>query len=1512
MMNWPLPQDFNEAVQNPSIAFADPDLKGGQPVVGPRGLPLPRSGNFADVYQIRGADGRDWAIKCFTRPVVGLDARYAKIDDALTRANLPFSIKFNFLAEGIRARGQWQPALKMEWVEGLLLNQVVRENKDRPAILAALGQMWSRLCKRLRDAGIAHADLQHGNVILVPGSRPGAFGLKLIDYDGMYVPALANSPSGESGHPNFQHPDRAAGRVYSPDLDRFPHLVIATALKGLECCGPALWDKYDTGDNLLFVEDDFRKPSGSELMRSLWDSGHPAVQALVGRLAVACVKPIPQTPWLDVVAPDGQPLPLDAARTREASAALGFAIAETVPVEATLAATPPDPSAVFAGLDLHDDPAPARARQPDAEKSRPARDKPARKTREAEKAAGQKLPVVPVAIALGVLLAAGAAVGAVFLFNKKKPDDAAQTAPPDERKPEPPREREKGRPVPPDDSARKPDREPDPDSSTEKKNPPQSPVAGPAEPGVRWTAQVGPFQTGAVLNFTPDGSVVAVAHYQNRGLSAFDARTGAPRALSTKLPRVVSANSLLPVDGPGIGGYNPAARALYGWRLDTNDALPAVPVPDLPAPPGDPSPEPWVWFAPNRKAVVVARPTLRRGMEFVPGPFRVFVAGANEGDWTPVVSDTWRFGWMHFTADSSRLLVSESTGRTRWFKLPSGEVEAEWVFGAKEPDNTGSNRSVGISADGGLILHHGRTDRRSGMFLLDGKTGAEKRFFGPNYQMVNASISADGRTVALCRSDEPPGGFTIDVIDTATGQVTASVPVPDGGGNPVAAARILPDGKAVAVYLPRDGKLTVYDVAGVGGGGLVAGGGGPAGGPENWPVAAPNLDPTSNPQMTLRWEAKTKRSVWTKVSADGEWVLARDAGSPTVQVYSSRTGALAGEFGNGTPLWEFIPLTDGNVASWAPGTAAAVVWNPATRREVRNLLVGNSPQLKGEIEFDVSPDQRYVVAGYRVSGGDRNPALVGQVRVFDTKAHRDVVTLDVRAPRYRFLADGRLLVADADRCRWFTLPDGAPAGEVAMPFGGKGQVAAISPNGSRLLFNPAGPSAIVEARTGKVLARLPFGVAPVYSAFSPDGRLVITVSFPPQTPTGDSSLDVIDLQTGRFAGRFSLDATGTLNVNTAAFTPDGKAVVLGRNRQIVQLIDMPGAVVAKAKNPGPGAKAGGPIDLKPKWVAPVNTRNVVATICIDPDAQAVFLGNTIGPSFAAIDLKTGQPRPGFAGLNRGVSTFFRLDRGRVGTYVMGDNEVFLWTGKTGQPIVGKHPVPDPPPGAGEAIRKLVALSPNGRYLVYARTAFFGGNFPEVPFRLMDTSTGKDILALDWKAGSVHFTADSSRVLLAEYAGRFRWFKLPTGEADGAWDFGEPRPGRYHQVTSMSADGRVVGYLGPGPNKAADAQGAYLLDGQTGANTRQFGKEYGYVFPVYLSADGRLAAVMRAPDPNGNDSVVDVVESATGAVVGRATVATTNRLIPTFELSPDGRALVVHDYGGGKLYLFELPAAGAAG
>jgi hypothetical protein len=126
-------------------------------------------------------------------------------------------------------RDSHEDALKVHGIS----NEFLRDNAGTTPYLEALFLMWVRLAKRLRQAKIAHGDLQHGNVLLVPGANPSKLGLKLIDYDGMWVPALAKSPSGEVGHANYQHPLRATQAAYGPDSDRFTHLVVGCALRAL-------------------------------------------------------------------------------------------------------------------------------------------------------------------------------------------------------------------------------------------------------------------------------------------------------------------------------------------------------------------------------------------------------------------------------------------------------------------------------------------------------------------------------------------------------------------------------------------------------------------------------------------------------------------------------------------------------------------------------------------------------------------------------------------------------------------------------------------------------------------------------------------------------------------------------------------------------------------------------------------------------------------------------------------------------------------------------------------------------------------------------------------------------------------------------------------------------------------------------------------------------------------------------------------------------------------------------
>jgi hypothetical protein len=344
-MAWPLSQDYNEAVQNPATSFADPDLRAAQPALNTLGMPLPRSGNFADVYELRGAGGARWAVKCFTREIPRLRERYAQIAEHLGRAGLPFVVEFQYVEQGIRVGSSWYPVLKMRWVEGYLLNEFVRDNLGKPEVLSALGRLWPKMGRRLRKAQVAHADLQHGNVLLVPGSTPRALALKLIDYDGMWVPTLAHLPSHEVGHPAYQHPKRLAQGIYSSEVDRVPLLVVACALRALELCGRPLWDRYDNGDNLLFRPVDLAAPGQSALFRELWEVPDRALHHLLVYLVAALTGSLAEVPLLENVWVDGNTRPPDPAQEQEVAATLGGGPALTRPTPAKL----PEP-AILQGI----------------------------------------------------------------------------------------------------------------------------------------------------------------------------------------------------------------------------------------------------------------------------------------------------------------------------------------------------------------------------------------------------------------------------------------------------------------------------------------------------------------------------------------------------------------------------------------------------------------------------------------------------------------------------------------------------------------------------------------------------------------------------------------------------------------------------------------------------------------------------------------------------------------------------------------------------------------------------------------------------------------------------------------------------------------------------------------------------------------------------------------------------------------------------------------------------------
>lgn len=297
MPRLPTPGDYQQAVQHPESAFGDPELRAAEPEAGPLGLPRVVTGAFAAVFALEGAGRSRWAVKCFLTEVRDQQARYRAIAAALREAALPWTIPFDYQPAGIAVDGRRFPLVKMAWVDGVPLNRWVAENLGRPERLLEVADRWGALLADLGAAGIAHGDLQHGNVLV--GEEGGRFTLTLVDYDTMYVPALRGRTSPEIGHRNYQHPDRDASD-FGPELDHFAGRVVDLALRAC-AVRPDLWGRYDTGENLLFRASDFYDPGRSPLFAEL--ATLPELAPRVEALRAACLLEPADVPPLGGEAP---------------------------------------------------------------------------------------------------------------------------------------------------------------------------------------------------------------------------------------------------------------------------------------------------------------------------------------------------------------------------------------------------------------------------------------------------------------------------------------------------------------------------------------------------------------------------------------------------------------------------------------------------------------------------------------------------------------------------------------------------------------------------------------------------------------------------------------------------------------------------------------------------------------------------------------------------------------------------------------------------------------------------------------------------------------------------------------------------------------------------------------------------------------------------------------------------------------------------------------------------------
>jgi hypothetical protein len=276
-MALPKGDQYNEAVQNPQISFSDADLKASEAETYPSGLPKPYSGGFTVTFKLQNARS-SWAVRCLIRDIPELNQRYQAITDFFSKVSSSYFIDVRLLTNGIRINGFFYPVIKMRWMDGDPIGIYLSNHyKNRDRVQNVLND-FLKMVNELERLGIAHGDLQQGNIIVKDQK------LYLIDYDGMYLPALKGMTSNEVGQSDFQHPGRSE-KDFNEKIDRFSTIVIYLSLKAL-LYKPELWPKYHNSENLIIKSRDISDLANSPVIAEL--NAIPEIRPLVERFIGVC------------------------------------------------------------------------------------------------------------------------------------------------------------------------------------------------------------------------------------------------------------------------------------------------------------------------------------------------------------------------------------------------------------------------------------------------------------------------------------------------------------------------------------------------------------------------------------------------------------------------------------------------------------------------------------------------------------------------------------------------------------------------------------------------------------------------------------------------------------------------------------------------------------------------------------------------------------------------------------------------------------------------------------------------------------------------------------------------------------------------------------------------------------------------------------------------------------------------------------------------------------------------
>ena len=264
-MNYPSISDYIEALRDAEDSLSE--LKDLRLVYDDQGHPIMSSGNFAVVFKMQAPTGEYHALKCFLRDQEERSERYRLIAEELQYVQSTYLVKFRYLESELfvdvpNTGGEEYPVLLMDWVDGIPLDQYLKTIINKSYEKDLLAYRFSLLARWLVTQPFAHGDLKPDNICVRDDGS-----LVLLDYDGMYVPALSGRKPLEQGSPHYRHPLRST-LPFDAHIDDYSLSIILLSLHAI-AIDATLYVRYSSSEYLLLSEQDQLNPYTSPVFKEL-------------------------------------------------------------------------------------------------------------------------------------------------------------------------------------------------------------------------------------------------------------------------------------------------------------------------------------------------------------------------------------------------------------------------------------------------------------------------------------------------------------------------------------------------------------------------------------------------------------------------------------------------------------------------------------------------------------------------------------------------------------------------------------------------------------------------------------------------------------------------------------------------------------------------------------------------------------------------------------------------------------------------------------------------------------------------------------------------------------------------------------------------------------------------------------------------------------------------------------------------------------------------------------------